>query len=260
MSRAERPRRSREELRALLMDVGQSILLEEGLGARADALTFKRAFERIKSDTGVGLTNASVIGRLWTNQADYQTDVLVALASDRSRSTVNEVADVVAKVLEECDLSTPEARAASLREVCRVAGETQGNALRHSASWSLWINLWAMATSSSLADRQHRILTTLMEGYEEINQHAEEVFGFLMMLLGYRLRAPLTIRQFLNAAGALSEGCSLRDRVDSRMVGIVRPTGPDGEDQEWTIYAIGLEALTREFFESDPDYGAEPAD
>jgi hypothetical protein len=117
-----------------------------------------------------------------------------------------------------------------------------------------------MATSSNLPDRQHRILTTLMEGYEEINQHAEEVFGFLMMLLGYRLRDPLTVRQFLNAAGALSEGCSLRDRVDSQMAGIVRPTGPAGEDQDWTIYAIGLEALTRQFFEPDPDSGAEPAD
>jgi len=62
MSKVQRPRRSRDELRALLMDVGQSILLEEGLGARADTLTFKRAFERIRADTGVGLTNASVIG------------------------------------------------------------------------------------------------------------------------------------------------------------------------------------------------------
>ena len=73
-----------------------------------------------------------------------------------------------------------------------------------------------------------------------------------MTVFGYRIREPLTILQFLNAVGALSEGCSLRDRVDTKMLGIVRPTGPHGEDRPWTIFGIGLHALVLEFFELDP--------
>jgi hypothetical protein len=38
------------------------------------------------------------------------------------------------------------------------------------------------------------------------------------------------------------------------MNGIMRPTGPDGEEQEWTLFGLALEALAYEFFELDPDW------
>ncbi len=253
MSTVRRPRIPRDRLRALLLAAGQSVLLEEGLGTGADALNFKRVFDRVEEETGVRLSNASVIGRVWESVADYQTDVLVELASDTSRSNVPEVAELVADVLGQWDLSTPAARAAALREVCRTVGEALGDALRRSSSWSVWISLWATAVSSDLPDRHQRVLTQLMDSYDAINRQGEEAFGGLLTILGYRPRAPLTVPQFLNAAGALSEGCSLRDRVDTKMVGILRPTGPQGEDQPWTIYGIGLHALVQEFFEPDPD-------
>ena len=228
-------------------------MLEEGLGTVADSLNFKRAFDRVEAETGIKVVNASVIGRLWENQADYQTDVLVELASDTSRSNVSEVAELVVAVLAASDLSTAAGRAATLSEVCRVVGEALGDALRRSRSWSVWMNLWVMAASSDLPDRHQRVLETLMESYRTINQQGYEAFGGLMTSLGYPPREPLTVAQFLNAAGALGEGCSLRDRVDSQMLGIVRPTGPHGEDQSWTIHGIGLHALVQEFFEPDPD-------
>ncbi len=253
MATDRRPRQSRADLRALLLATGRSILLEEGFGTGTDTLSFKRAFDRIESETGIRLSNASVIGRVWANLDDYQTDVLVELASDTSRSNVSEVADVVAAVLADRDLSTDGARSEALSEVCRVAGEALGDALRRSASWSVWINVWTMATSSDLPDRYQRVLSALMQSYDAINQEGEEAFGSLMNLFGYRIKKPLTVPQFLNAVGALSEGCSLRDRVDTKMLGIVRPTGPQGEDQRWTIFGIGLHALVLEFFELDPN-------
>lgn len=255
MGTVGRPRRTREETRALLLAAGRAIVLEAGLGTGADVLTFKRAFTRVEAETGIKLTNASVIGRAWGNLADYQTDVLVELASDTSRSNVPEVAELVTDVLARCDLQTTGGRARALREVCRVVGEALGDALRRSASWSAWISLWATAVSSDLPDRNQRVLARLMESYDVINVQGEETFGSLLSILGYRPRAPLTVRQFLTAAGALSEGCSLRDRVDSQMFGIARPTGELGEDQSWTVFGIGLHALVQEFFEPDPDYG-----
>ena len=66
------------------------------------------------------------------------------------------------------------------------------------------------------------------------------------------------MRQFTVTVGALAEGCSLRQRLDPDMDGILRPTGPDGEDQEWSVFAIGLEALQRLYFEPDPDWTPGP--
>ena len=253
MSADRRPRIGREDLRALLLAAGRAIMLEEGLGTVADSLNFKRAYDRVEVETGIRVVNASVIGRLWENQADYQTDVLVELASDTSRSNVSDVAELVGAVLAASDLSTPAGRAAALSEVCRIVGEALGDALRHSVAWSVWMNLWVMATSSDLPDRHRRVLEMLMQSYDTINQQGVEAFGGLMEILGLRPRGTLTVAQFLNAAGALAEGCSLRDRVDADMLGIVRPTGVQGEDQTWTIHGIGLHALVQEFFEPDPD-------
>ncbi len=245
-------RRSRDELRSLLLSTGGSILKEEGLRAQPSAVTFKRVFDRVAADTGVVITNASVIRRLWENQEDYQTDVMVTLASDLSRSKVDDVARVIAGTVAGLDLSTPEARRAALAEICRVAAEAHGYLLRHSDTWTLWMTLWSMATSSNLLDRHDRVLTALMDGYAAVNAEAEERFAGLMTSLGFRMREGMTIRHLMNAAGALAEGCSLRDRVDSELLEIPLPTGPDGEKQDWTIYGLGLRAITNDFFEEDP--------
>ena len=58
---------------------------------------------------------------------------------------------------------------------------------------------------------------------------------------------------------ALAEGCVLRDRVDAaQMRGILRPTGPNGEEQEWTLFGLALDALAQQFFELDPDWVPAP--
>jgi hypothetical protein len=80
-----------------------------------------------------------------------------------------------------------------------------------------------------------------------------------MELFGVRIRRPWTMRHFTLAVTAYSEGCSLRTRIEESTEMIVRPTGPDGEDQEWTLFAIGLEALVHQFFEPDPEFIGAPS-
>ncbi|HEY5109180.1 MAG TPA: hypothetical protein VII96_06170, partial [Acidimicrobiales bacterium] len=68
----------RDELKELLVEVGLDLLIEEGLARGTERLTFKRVFDRAADERGVRVTNASVIGRIWTDMADYQADVLAA--------------------------------------------------------------------------------------------------------------------------------------------------------------------------------------
>ena len=69
----------------------------------------------------------------------------------------------------------------------------------------------------------------------------------------------LTVRQFTVSVGALIEGCALRHVGAEDLTLIERPTGPGGVIQEWTLFAVGLEALSHQFFELDPDW-VPPAD
>ena len=259
MAEKRQPKRTREDLRSLLLEAAQAILHEEGLGVGTDALTFKRVFDRVEEDTGLRLTNASIIRRVWENQADYQTDVLVDIAADDGTDEMTRTLDELGPVLGELDVSTPAKRLEALSEVCRIGGAANTRALLESSNWSLWIGVWALATAGEVTDQKIRIQQALLDGYERVTDTFEQTYSALAGLLGLRLRPGMDIRHFTVAAGALAEGCTLRNRVDADMGGILLPTGPDGTDQEWTIFAIGLEGLVKRFFELEPDWDPEPS-
>jgi hypothetical protein len=95
--------------------------------------------------------------------------------------------------------------------------------------------------------------------YEEFAVRWDFVFERTFEVIGIRLRPGLAIRQLSMLAISLTEGFTIWDRVDPTMTrNILRPTGPDGDKQEWTLFSLGLEALVWQFAELDgtPDAGA----
>ena len=247
-------RQPKSELRQLMLSKGREILQEEGIETGSSNLTFKRVFDRVERDTGRHLTNASVIKRIWENQADYQADVLVAIAQDEQRPEVDATMASVEGVLAGVDLSSPEGRMRGLSELCRVVGATSREAIAESASWPLWISVVAIASSTSNEDQRQRMCAALSEGYELVTEFWEGIYSGLVALLGLRPRAPRTVRQFTIAVSALSEGDSLRRHVERSAVTVDLPTGPGGEVQEWTLYSLAIEAVALQFFEPDPDF------
>ena len=256
----EKRRRTKEEIRELLLEAGRRILIEEGLGVGAGDLTFKRAFDRVEATTGTRLTNASVIRRVWENQADYQADVLVSVAgAGDSTGELLSTMEAMAPLFGVLDRSSPEARLRSITEVCRVAGDASFRALVASRAWALWVGIWVLGATGVPSPHGERIRQALVGGYELDTEQWGELHAALAAHLGLRLRAPLTLRHFTVAVGALVEGCALRQIVAEDLTLIERPTGPGGADQPWTLFGVGLEGLALEFFELDPDW-ALPAD
>ncbi len=254
MTPERRRRLSREELRSLLLDAGRTLLREEGLGTGAESLTFKRVFDRVEAETGIRLTNASIIRRVWENQAEFQSDVVVTIAGDEGLPELEETLAAIDPLVAGMDVSTPEARIRGMRELIRVAGAVNIEALRRSPNWSTWIGVWSLTTATAYPERD-RVVSALAASYEALTAGYEEVYASLMTLLGLRPRNGLTLRQFTIAAGALAEGYSLRERVDgSDLQGIRLPSGPDGEERTWTLFSVGLDALAQRFFEIDPDW------
>lgn len=254
---SRRSRRSRDELRRLVLEAGGLILREEGL----EALTFKNAFDRLEQDTGIRLTNASVIRRVWENQAEFRADVLVAIALDENENEVNRTVDAVGPVMADVDLSAPQFRENAMRELCRLGGAANLQVMRQSGNWPLWISVWGLTSSDEASEYRERIEAALVSGYDAFNERIEEVYVSVTSFLGYRLREELTLRQFTIAADTLGQGCGLRDRVEnSNMDGIIRSTGPGGEKQEWTLFAVAFEGLVNQFFELDPDWAPKPND
>ncbi len=257
---ATRPRMKRSDLRSTFVDAGLAILREEGLGGGADALTLKRVRDRVEATTGIRTTNASIIGRIWANQYEFQTDVLERLAADESNAEVEATVEDVAPVLAAMDPSSEASRRSTMREVCRLSAASNSRALRRSTDWALWVGVLAVTASGTpgsdtALERRRRIDTALEQSFRAVTERMQMIYEAGMDFVGYRVRPGLTVRQFTVAVAALAEGCVLRERVDAAsMNGIMRPTGPGGELQEWTLFGVALEALSSEFFELDPEW------
>ena len=257
MTAPRRPRHTREELRKLLLEKGRAILGEEGLGTGAEALTFKRVFDRVEQDTGIRLTNASVIRRVWENQAEFQVDVLVAIALGDYEGDFESALDYIRPVLTSVDRSSPESRGRAMQEICRVGGAVSARTLRQSSNLPSWIGVWALAASGESLEYRKKIEEALLSGYDTFTRRIEAMYSALTAYLGFRLREGLTLRHFVIASDSLSQGYGMRDRIDNSVTEtIVRRTGPDGEPQEWTIFGVAFEGLVREFFEIDPEWSA----
>jgi hypothetical protein len=82
-------RRSRAELRELVMTAALDLLRTEGLGAVPMTLTYQRVFDHLEATTGVRVTRASVHERIWESQEAFRAEVLATgqvAASASSRS------------------------------------------------------------------------------------------------------------------------------------------------------------------------------
>jgi len=144
-----RPWHSREEIRALLLQTGQSILREEGPGTGAEVVTFKKAFDRLEQEKGIRLTNGSVIRRVWENQAEFQADVLVSIALEENQEEIDLTVGAVVPILADADLTSVDSRRDVMRELCRVGGAANLQAMRQSDNWPLWIGVWGLARNAS---------------------------------------------------------------------------------------------------------------
>jgi hypothetical protein len=111
-----------------------------------------------------------------------------------------------------------------------------------------------MATTSANPELQARIKGALADGYQSVTRFWSANFIALIGVLGLRVRNPWSMDQFSMAAIAFAEGCALRQLTSGRTEMIIRPTGPDGGDQEWSLFAVGLEALVHQFLEPDPEF------
>jgi len=242
----------RNELKDLLIQVGLELLLEEGLARGTERVTFKRVFDRAAAERGVKLSNASVIGRIWVDMAEFQADILAAALANDDRDGMEETLQAAARVLAGSDLTTLPGRRAAVVEVLRVACGAHVDALARDPRADLKMGLRGLSVSHLSMDGETPTAVSTRLAYEEFAARWDYVLERAFTVLGVRLRPGLTVRQLSMLAISLTEGFAVWDRINPTMTrNILRPTGPDGEKQEWNLFSVGLESLVWQFAELD---------
>ena len=242
----------RDELREVLIDVGLDLLIDEGLARGTERLTFKRVFDRASEERGVRVTNASVIGRIWVDMADYQADVLATALESIDQAGVEGTIRAAEEVLAAADLESADGRRAATTEMVRVVCAAHVETMVRSRTTNLAIGLRGLGVSRLPTDEGTPAAASLRRAYEVYCVRWDFALGRAFEVLGVRMRPGVTIRQLSMSAISLAEGFAIWDRVDPTMTrGILRPTGSGGEKEEWTLFSMGLEALVWQFAELD---------
>lgn len=233
-------RRTADETRELLLGVGVELMLQRGASAGVQHIRLQEVLRH------AGLTTGAAY-RIWADQTEFQCELAVRLV----RLRLNDPDAVATAAIEEAVRA-----GAVFDEVVRLA------ALSHVASIErlshpessdarlFLIDLALRASSASAPD--------LLAASQE--RHAESVarfVGFYSALAdryGMRMRAPYSMEQFAEAMAALGEGFALRASEGLAHPHLVLEVPGAGSD--WTLFAIAVRGLVREFLEPDPGSAA----
>ena len=249
-------RRSREELRALIMEAGREVLQSEGLGNGIEHITFKRVFAHLEATRGLRVTNASVIRRIWDNQEDFQGELIGTIIDAQIDLEVAAVAESVEELTAHVDLSTPELRRGSLAEIIRVASANYLKAASGSdAAIQMALITYVLANprSDAVAPRRGRFRRT----DEWLSGEYQSIYLAALELVGWRIRPGLSIDDASDAITALADGVVMRMITDvdaARTITQIRPM--DGAEVEWTLLAIGTNQIVEFFAEPDPAWSS----
>lgn len=91
---AERSRRPRGQLRKLVLTAAVELLYRDGPNLKPDLLSYASVFGHLRETRGFTVHRSSVHGRIWANNDEYRTEVLVRSLTD-SASPIQEVTDDV---------------------------------------------------------------------------------------------------------------------------------------------------------------------
>lgn len=281
-------RRTRDELRTVLLDVGVDILLRQGLVGGAEHVTFSDVFAEAESHWGSPINPASVYKRIWASQSDFQRDVLMSAASFYPDGEEQPTLEAARRVLARSDLSTPGSRSAALSEICRITGDIHIRILEASRPWQIWVGIWALTVSTPSTADDELLGPAIQVGHDKATAALQAVLEEVIPAVGYRIDSAFTYEQLALAIGSLAEGLALRDRfatdrlrhIDrrdtvpqgnktSRGTKSVKATGledrtMDGRAstdsavtahevvQRWTLFGVAVEGLVRQFCEPMP--------
>ena len=260
-------RRSREELRAVLLEAGTSLLWKRGLIGGAEHVTFTEVFALAEGSWGSPISPASVYKRIWATLADFQTDVLLAAAATYPDGEARSTRVAAQTVLDSADLRTAGSRAVALSEICRVAGEAHIRALEASRPWQIWVGIWALTVSTPSTQDDEILGPAIQDGREKATLALQEFLECCLPAVGYRVAQPFSYQQLALAIGALAEGLALSNRfAPERVLRIDRPAldAPrsltETASASWTLFGVAMEGLVKQFCEpaKPPRSGSSP--
>jgi hypothetical protein len=251
------PRRSAGEIAELLVRTGMDIVLEEGLGHGVSNLTFKRVLDRLRDEHGITLAHASIIGRAFADQSDYQHAVLTALLRLVSGTELDDTSAVILTILRGADRTTLEGRLLANNEVIRLGAFANEKSMQASKTWPVWMAL--VATEAVRQEPDPAIYEELRAIVSRETEDFSDLYARILGYLGLRIREPYTMHHLTVAISAIAEGAVMRQKVMPNLVVNQTMSPRPGEPaQLWSLLGLAIRGISDLMVEPIPNW--EPDD
>jgi hypothetical protein len=251
------PRRSSAEIAELLVRTGMEIVLVEGPGHGVSNLTFKRVLDRLRDDHGITLAHASIIGRAFADQADYQHAVLSALIRMVGETELDETSAMIVTILRGADRTTLEGRLAANNDVIRLGAFANEKSMQESKTWPIWMAL--VATEAVRQQPDPTIYEELRSVVARETEDFADLYSRILDYLGLRIRDPYTINHLTIAISAIAEGAVMRQKVLPGLFTNQTMSPRPGEPaQLWSLLGLAIRGISDLMIEPIPNW--EPDD
>ncbi|MEM9563547.1 MAG: hypothetical protein AAGA93_13060 [Actinomycetota bacterium] len=250
-------RRSKDELRALLVSTGERLLLQDGIALTPYSLTYAGVFEYIKATRGVTLHRSAIHKHIWSSQGEFQADVLAEAARyDPGESLVSARQAMAAQVAVRNPDGTVNQRQMILDSTLAIV-EAQMHVSAHSSSFHRWQSIKASMLSQDAGDHAVELARAISDRYEELVSDFVETYRSVLPLVGLQVNPDLKIdedqayQQFAVLGAAFTSGADYNATAGSGLatgtVPLPRVDG-SGRSDSWPIQAMASLAILDLFF------------
>ena len=243
-----RDRLSSRETRAALIESGCELFVEARTDWGLGRISLGEAISR------ADVSRASAYRVFGTSDKDPQDDFQLAVLLEVIQQTVVDTS-IVGEVLSGLDSGAfgpePVGRAAELREVIRCWTNLNLDNNRQNELVRAFDVCRAVVSLSPNPDPE--ILAALRHALERSKVEFEPYIQALAERYGVRPRPWTSLEQMQHVFIALTTMAMAEWEIDETTRTFMRPTGPKGEDQDWTLSGMLIESLCLIALEADPE-------
>lgn len=233
------------------MVAGRELIAERGLSSALGSVTLNNAIDR----SGVPRPSAYRLfaGNDREPQKAFHAALLLSFFQQGAITDTAGVYEVIGQVLaphpDLFDTGTSEELGHVLREAIRLGGAA--HLVESAGSLMLSVYITALAATMPTGAEQPDFYDAICDSERSANGY-NSMYQDVLGLFGLRLKPGFSWEIISVLMSASAMGTSLMVTTNPWAGDIIRPTGPDGEDQVWTTLGVLTEAILLNALEEDP--------
>ncbi len=254
-----RPRRSREELRRMVVAAGVELLIRDGLGLEAESLSYSTVFAHIKKTRGISLHRSTVHPAIWASQDEFRSDILAESARHDDGEWLLSMKQAMAaqKVTRNSDGSVNVRQL--VNDNLRAMNAAQLSNALVSPAFNRWQSIKGALLPGSSDDATEAVRHAVRQHYEGLLERLGELYRSVLPLVGLTVNPDLAMTED-HAYRVLSVLCAAQatgvefnisagTQMEPREISLPRVDG-SGLQEDWNVQAVGSRAVLELLFTS----------